>query len=203
MPFSGCLRPSLLTRAAKRSRSSARSIASGEVPRIGMPRLLERRGELERSLAAELDDHPDQLAARLLDMEDLEHVLDRQRLEIEPVGRVVVGRDGLRVAVDHDRLEAGLGERVGGVAAAIIELDPLADPVGPAAEDDDLAPVGGLALVLGLAEARRLVGRVHVGRLRLELGGAGVDPLEDRADSELVAKRPHLVLGGGADQHPW
>jgi hypothetical protein len=44
-----------------------------------------------------------------LDVDDLQHVLGRQRLEIEPVGGVVVGRDRLRIAVDHDGLVAGVG----------------------------------------------------------------------------------------------
>ncbi len=73
-----------------------------------------------------------------LGLEDLQHVLGGQRLEIEPVGGVVVGRDGLRVAVDHDGLVAGILEREAGVAAAIVELDALADAVRAAAEDDDL-----------------------------------------------------------------
>ena len=132
-------------------------------------------------------------------MQDLQHVLDRQRLEIEAVGGVVIGGDGLRIAVDHHRLEAGRLQRVGGVDAAIIEFDALPDPVRAAAEDYDLLPVGGLALVLRFAEARRLVGRVHIGRLRLEFGGAGVDPLEHRADAEPMAQAPDLGLGGGAD----
>ena len=70
----------------------------------------ERRGELERRLPAELHDDAEQLAVALLDPHDLDHVLGGQRLEIEPVGGVVVGRDGLRVAVDHDRLDAGLAQ---------------------------------------------------------------------------------------------
>ena len=37
MPFSGCNRPSLCNSCWNRSRSSARSIASALVPRIGMP----------------------------------------------------------------------------------------------------------------------------------------------------------------------
>ena len=57
------------------------------------------------------------------------HVLERQRLEVQPIGGVVVGRDRLRVAVDHHRLEAFLAEREGGVTAAVVELDALADPV--------------------------------------------------------------------------
>jgi hypothetical protein len=83
----------------------------------------------------------------VLDAENLEHVLGGQRLEIKPIGRVVVGAHRLRIAIDHDRLEPRVAEREGGMAAAIVELDALPDPVGPAAEDDDLAPLGNLRLV--------------------------------------------------------
>ena len=112
MPFGGLPEAELVDQAGE-----ALAVL-GEVDRVGRgaedrdPLLLQRRGELERRLPAELDDHAEQLAARRLDMEDLEHVLGRQRLEIEAVGRVVVGRHRLRVAVDHDRLEPGLVERV-------------------------------------------------------------------------------------------
>ena len=82
---------------------------------------------------------PSTRAAALLDAHDLDHILGGQRLEIEPVGGVVIGRDGLRVAVDHDRLDAGLAQAVGGMDAAIVELDALADAVRAAAEDDHLA----------------------------------------------------------------
>src|SRR3546814_17202158 len=64
-----------------------------------------------------LHDHPDQLARRLLDVENLEHVLGRQRFEIEPVGRVVIGANRLRVAIDHDRLEASILQRKARMAA--------------------------------------------------------------------------------------
>ena len=72
-------------------------------------------------------------------------------------------------------------QREGRVAAAIIELDPLPDPVRAAAEDHHLAPVGNIRLVLGLAEQRRFVGRVQIGRDGVEFGGAAVDALEHRA----------------------
>ena len=55
--------------------------------------------EPERRLAAERDDD----AERPLVLDDVEHVLQRHRLEIEPVAGVVVGRHGLRVRVhEHD-----------------------------------------------------------------------------------------------------
>ena len=151
MPFAGCLRLSRCTSAANRSRSSARSILSGEVPRIGTPSSCNSSASLSGVWPPELDDHAQQLAPFLLAADDLEHVLDRQRLEIEPVRGVRVGRDRLRIAIDHNHFEAGARlavpvatEREGRVAAAIVELDPLPDPVRPAAEDHHLATLGDL-----------------------------------------------------------
>ena len=63
-------------------------------------------------------------------------------------------RHRLRVAVDHDGLEAGLLQRIGGVDAAIVELDALADAVRAAAEDDDLLAVGRVGLALGRRRSR-------------------------------------------------
>ena len=120
---------------------------------------------------------------------DLQHVFGRQRLEIEPVGGVVIGRDGFGIAVDHDGLEAARRQREGGVAAAIVELDALADAVRPAAQDDDLLLVGRLAFAFRRRADRRFIGRIHVGRERREFGGAGVDALEHRPHAELRRAR--------------
>ena len=188
MPLFGWRSLSRSSSCLKRSRSSARSMASGEVPRIGTLRFLQRLGELERRLAAELHDDAVQRAVGALGVDDLDHVLGGERLEIEPVRGVVVGRHRLRIAVDHDGLVADLLEREGGVAAAIIELDALADAVRAAAEDDDLLLVRRRGLVGGAAGERRLVGRIHVGGGRGEFGGAGIDALEHRAHAERAAR---------------
>ncbi len=66
-------------------------------PGVGQP-----TGQLQRRLASELDDH----ALRALQLQHPEHVPERQGLEVQPVGRVVVGGDRLRVAVDHHRVPA-------------------------------------------------------------------------------------------------
>ncbi len=95
---------------------------------------------------------------------DVHHVLVRQRLEEEQVRGVVVGRDRLGVRVDHDRLAPDLLDREGGVHAAVVELDALADAVRAAAQDHDLLRGRELQLVLVLP------GRVVVGRVGLELG---------------------------------
>ena len=68
-------------------------------------------------LATELHDHADQVPPLLLGVHHLEDVLEGQRFEVEPVGRVVVGRDSLGVAVDHDGLVASIAESEGRVHA--------------------------------------------------------------------------------------
>src|SRR5207249_11652198 len=87
------------------------------------------------------------------------------------------------------RLEPVLAQRERGVDAAVVELDPLADPVRPRAEDHDLRPAAPRAdLVLAL------VGRVVVRRLGLELGRARVDRLVDGPHAERAPALADLGL---------
>ena len=63
--------------------------------------------------------------------------------------------------------------------AAVVELDPLADPVRAGAEDHHRAAVAAPDLRGGPSPIpRALVGGIVVGGRGLELGGAGVDRLE-------------------------
>jgi len=77
----------------------------GEVDRLGRcpqylnPRLRKVTGDVERRLAAELDDD----AFRFFLFVYGEHVFHRQGLEVELVRGVVIRGDGLGVAVHHDR----------------------------------------------------------------------------------------------------
>ena len=141
--------------------------------------------QLERRLAAELHDQ----AVRLLHVDDGQHVLEGHRLEVQPVRGVVVGGDGLRIAVHHDGLEAVFAHRQCRVDAAVVELDALPDAVRAAAEHHDLAPLGrgGLALFL--------VGGVEVGGRRRKLRGAGVHALEHRLHAVREAPAAHVLLG--------
>ena len=106
VPCFGAGSPASASTRPNAPRSSARWIASGEVPTIGHAGVLERLRQAERGLAAELDDDAGDRAGLLLGVDDLQDVLQGERLEVEPVGGVVVGGDGLRVAVDHDGLVA-------------------------------------------------------------------------------------------------
>ena len=101
---------------------------------------------IQRRLASELGNY----AQRLLLLVNGEHVFGGQRLKVQLVGRVVVGGNRFRVAVDDDSLKTELLQRYRGVHAAVVELDALANAVGAAAQDHDLAVV----------RCSRVVGRV-------------------------------------------
>ena len=81
--------------------------------------------------------------------------------------------------------------------AAIVELDALADPIRPAAEDDHLVAIArpgfAFAGAVGLA---RLVSRIEIRCLCLEFAGAGVDPLEARPHAEGAPRRRRAGLVG-------
>ncbi|KPV52580.1 hypothetical protein SE17_14635 [Kouleothrix aurantiaca] len=128
---------------------------------------------------------------------DIQHIFQRQRLEVQPVTGVVVGRDGFGVAVDHNRLVAKVAQGHAGMHAAVVELDALADAVRPAAQDHDFGLAGDLGLVDGG------VGAVHIGRVRLELGRASVDAVVHRDDAERFAARAHIHLCGGREVGGW
>ena len=155
--------------------------------------------QAERGLAAELHDDADHSRAAVRRLRfgaiHLEDVLEGQRLEIQPVGGVVVGGHRLRVAVDHHGLKTGLAQRGCRMHAAVVELDPLPDPVGAGPQDQHLGPLG-LRGDLRLGGGVEFVAAVVVGRLGLELGGAGVHRLVHRVDAQPLAQRPYPVFTG-------
>ena len=194
VPLRGASRPASSRMPENSPRSSARSIASGLVPRIGTPAASRPFASPRAVCPPSCTTTPTSSPRLRLGVDDLEHVLERERLEVQPVARVVVGRDRLGVAVDHDRLEPGVGQRERRVHAGVVELDALADAVRAGAEDDDLAAVGRLHLGL------EVVARVVVRRERGELAGARVDRLVDRADAEDVAHLARIRLAAEAAQ---
>src|SRR5262249_37319968 len=66
------------------------------------------------------------------------------------VAGVVGGRDGFRIAVDHDCLVAVVTQRKRSMAAAVVELNSLPDSVGSAAQDNDFLFRGRRRFVLVL-----------------------------------------------------
>jgi hypothetical protein len=94
--------------------------------------------EVDRRLPAELEDRRNverMVVARLV-TDDLQHALGVERLEVEAVGGVKIGRDRLGVGVDHDRGNAGIAKGTCGLDGRIVELDPLTDPDRPRTDHD-------------------------------------------------------------------
>src|SRR2546422_2253566 len=142
--------------------------------RAGDAAALQGQAQRGRGLPAELHHNTEQLTRPAFRVHDRQDVFLGERLEIEPVGGIVVGAHRLRVAVDHDGLIAQVPQGQRRVHAAVVELDALTDPVRAPAEDHHLLP--GLRLAL----AFRFVGGREIGRQRWEFSGARVHPLEDR-----------------------
>ena len=145
MPPGGCAIPISSQSRWKRSRSSARSIESGLVPRTAIPAASSVRasfsGVCPPSATMTPAKPPVSLERSCRRRHTAEHVLGRERLEEEAVAGVVVGGDGLGIAVEHHGLETRVRQREGGVHTAVVELDSLTDAVGTAAEDDDGRPI--------------------------------------------------------------
>ena len=159
--------------------------------------LLEHARQLKRGLAAKR--HHDAIGA--LNVDNVHDVLVGERLKVQAVGRVVVGRDGLGIAVDHDGLKAAGRQRVARVHAAVIELDTLSNAVGAGTQDHRLGLVrrrglvGGHALFGDWARAVDVLVRlVMVLRGARELRSAGIDRLHAGNHAQTLAIGAHKAL---------
>ena len=140
--------------------------------------------EFKRCLAAILNND----AFGFFDIDDFEHVFERDRFKVQPVARVVVGGHRFRVAVDHDGFITVFAERHRGMNAAIIKLDTLTDTVGATAQNHDLAAIRRINFRFFL------VGRIHVSGIRREFACAGIHAFVDRTNSEFVTTSTNLVF---------
>ena len=127
-------------------------------------------GELDGRLAAEGHHHAD----GLFHGDDVHDILGAQGLEVQPVGGIVVGGDGLGVVVDDDHVIPQLFQRPHAVDGGVVELDALADADGAGAQHHDDGPSGPGE---GPGLAHGVVGGVEIGGLGVELGAAGIHHL--------------------------
>ena len=156
------------------------------------PCLFERNGQIERGLAAKLDDD----AVGFLDLDDMEDVFEGEGFEVELIGGVIVGRNGFGVGVDHDRFKSQFLQGKRGMDAAVIEFDPLADPVGSSSQDHDLHPVGGFRLILFF------IGGVIVRSIGLEFGSAGVHSFVGREGFPFSFLTLRMVASSSPRRYP-
>ena len=77
-------------------------------------------------------------ALRLFLFDDGENVFERERLEIEAIGSVVVGGNRFRITIHHNGFVTVFMQSKAGMAAAVVELDSLPNAIGAAAKNHDL-----------------------------------------------------------------
>ena len=113
-------------------------------------------------LSPELDDDASQFPITSFHFQDAAQGFHCQRFKIESIGSVRIGGYRLRIAVDHYGLVTCLRQRKAGVAAAVVKLYSLPDPVWPPAQDNYLFPVAWTGLVLR---------DIHLSRVRARFPG--------------------------------
>src|SRR5262249_35592527 len=155
MPLRGRSRPMPRIVSLKRSRSSARLMAATFAPVSSTPERARnpppaeasrppRLGEVEREIEPRLSADRGQQRVRPLGLDDARQHLDRERLDVRPVGELRIGHDGRRIRVGEDDPVALLLERLARLGTGVVELAGLADDDGPGADQQDGADVGAL-----------------------------------------------------------
>ena len=85
--------------------------------------------ELHCQVVGDLTTHRHDHAARCLEVENVHYALERQLVEVQTVAHIVVGRNGLGVVVDHNRLVSQLASGLDCIHRAPVELNRRTDAV--------------------------------------------------------------------------
>ena len=148
--------------------------------------------EFHRQIVGNLtaDRHDD--ASRLLQINDVEHALQGQFVEIEAVAHIVVSRDGFGVVIDHNRLVAQLPRRVDGVHRTPVELDARTDAIGARTEYDD----GFFIMIIRnvVRSPRVFVREIQIIRQFGMLGSDGRNALHRRHNATILAVLAHFEI---------
>ncbi len=142
--------------------------------------------ELHRGAAAERDDN----AERLFQLQHAHNVINGQRLEVQPVGYVKIGRNRFGIVVYDDCFIAQLFQRVDTAHTGVIKLYSL--PYADRARADyhhalACAARDKFARFVGITSVAAGNG-VKIGRLRFKFARAGVNHTVDRRARAIIAR---------------
>ena len=141
--------------------------------------------EIQRRLPAELRND----APAFFTLINVQHILERERFKKQFVARVVIRGNRFRIRIHHQRLEPILLQRERRVHAAVIELNPLPNPIRTTAENHHLLAVGRIYLVIAA-----IVRGIVIWCVRLELRRARIHQPIARHQPRRLALRPHFIL---------
>mmetsp|Transcript_6965 Transcript_6965/g.17395 ORF Transcript_6965/g.17395 Transcript_6965/m.17395 type:complete len:370 (+) Transcript_6965:544-1653(+) len=139
-------------------------------------------------------------AAWVFELHDVQHRLVAEFLEVQSIGLIVIGRDSLGIAIDHDGLVPQRAKRLNARHGAPVEFDATSDAVRSAPQHDN-----------ALARQPRLLGG-HVQRdlpcQAVQLTGLGINPRprlrqgERRGRPEpVVFRAPRSGRGAWIERH--
>ena len=125
---------------------------------------------------------------RVLQFDDIHDALKSQFIEIEPVTYIVVGRNGLRVIIDHYRAETIIADGIQRLYATPVKLHRRTDTISSRAEHDDGFAVACIMHVI----LRAAIRQIEIIGLRRELSGQRVDLFHHRQNSHFLTEFTHL-----------
>ncbi len=139
----------------------------------GDPGFVQPGGQVQRCLAAELDNDPEGFFL----FHYVDHIFVGQGFKVEFVGCVIVCGHGFRIGIDHDGFHPFLFQRKRGMHAAVVKFNPLADAVGTASQDDHLFFVTDPGFAFGF------IGGIIIRGDSPEFRGTGVHQFVHRHDT--------------------
>ena len=125
------------------------------------------------------------------------HVFGRQRFEVQPVRRVVIGGNGFGIVVDYDDFVAEFFKRPERVHRRIVEFYPLSYPYRSRTQHQNDGTPRPFMRTRFAHVVRR---RIKIRRFRRKFRGAGVDGLIHRLFGRQIA--PSRYAGKGAVGKP-
>ena len=137
--------------------------------------LVQTDGQVVRDLSARRNDNP----FRTFQIQNIQHALESQFVEIKAVAHVVVGRYRFGIVVNHHRTETLFTDGVQRLHTAPIELDGRPDTIGTRTQNHNTALVVFVMNVMGYAA----ISHVQIVRLRRILGSQRVYLFHNRYDT--------------------
>ena len=148
--------------------------------------ICQRLRKVNGGLSAKGCDH----ALRLLQCDDVHHILHRQRLKVQLIGGGVVRGNRFRIVVDDNGFITCVFDRLNGVNSGIVKFHALPDADRSGAKDNDLFLIRNNGFIL------RLVGGVKVRNIAVKLHSAGVDHPVSRANVPILSQCINTTLRG-------
>ena len=145
----------------------------------------ERTSQVDSGLTAKLYDN----AFRFFFINNIEHVLNSQRLKVQLISNIKVGGNGFRVVVDDDGFIAHLLQCPYAVYRAVVELYALTDTDRTGAKYNNSLLVAYFNLILGF------VAGIVVRSCSLKLSSAGINHFIGRQNAVSLTQVADFELG--------